>query len=199
MCTYPSVIPCYDMLTTLSVFEDRHSSWLCVHLKECYFPKLRVFTMQHATSAPLLLYQFVHRHPTLMEVNISLHPNDQECSLWLPGLEKLIDGTGTWRSKDAQDSEAADVIGWPYDTTPSDRTFILFTAFAFARVPLHPDATQWRDPHGSPHPRYMATELALDVDAQDEWESMGFTPTRMHGFLATMSPRFPALEVLRLG
>lgn len=200
LCRYPSTIPSYDMLTALCVFEKTHSSWLCVHLQEADFPNLRVFSMQHATSLPPLMYQFIHRHPTLMEVNISLHPDNDDIAFSFSGLQKLIDGTGTWmRLKDPKEKENLDVIGWGHDAIPSDATFITFSAFAFARVPLHPEATQWQDPRGSPHPRYTATELALEVDSQDEWERMGFTVTRLHHFLETMSPRFPALEVLRLG
>lgn len=193
---YPSAIPCYDMLTTLSVCEETHSSWLCAHMKGTHFPKLRVLTLQHATSSPLSIYQFVHRHPTLMEVNVSLHPINGDLTLSFSGLEKLIDGTGTWTSpKDAQ----GDAIGWPFDTVPSDGIFITFSAFAFVRAPLHSEATHWADPHGSPRPRYTATALALDIDEQEEWESLGFVKTQLHDFLGTMSPRFPALEVLRLG
>ena len=200
ICAYTSALPRYDMLTTLSICEGAHSSWLCVHMQGSLFPKLRILDLQNATSSPLLIYQFVHRHPTLLEVNISLHPNNDDIMLSFTGLQKLIDGTGTWSSlKGAQHNEPSDVIGWPHDMIPSDGTFITFSSFAFARVPLHPEATQWRDWRGSPHPRYAATELALDVDAQDEWESMGFAVTRLHNFLATMAPRFPALEVLRLG
>lgn len=200
MCMYPSDIPSYDMLTTLSIFEKTHSSWFCTHMQQnVYFPKLRVFSLQLATGPPLAIYQFVHQHATLMEVNISLHPNNGDIKFSFSGLQKLIDGTGTWMPKDAKDKESSDIIGWRPDTIPSDGAFITFSVFAFARVPLHPEATTWRDSRGSPHLRYTATELALEIDDQDEWEEMGFTVIRLHHFLATMSPRFPALQVLRLG
>ncbi|KZT68999.1 hypothetical protein DAEQUDRAFT_727175 [Daedalea quercina L-15889] len=200
-CMYPATIPSYDTLTTLSILEEAHSSWLCSHLREATFPKLRVLSVLQAACPPHLMYNFIHRHPTLLEVNISLHPDCDDFAFGFDGLLKLIDGTGTWTDPtDPKGKRSADIIGWAFDDDSLPMgTPITFLAFAFARVPLYPQATEWHEPVGSPRPRYAATALALEVDSQDEWEDMGFRIVRLHDFLATMAPRLPRLEVLRLG
>ncbi|KAH9934798.1 uncharacterized protein B0H18DRAFT_978343 [Fomitopsis serialis] len=198
-CVYPSTFPSYDMLTTLMVFEEGHSSWLCAHIQEATFPRLRVISLQHTTIVPQAIYQFIHRHPTLLEVNVSMY-DYYNTALVFEGLLKLIDGTGNWGDpNDPSNEGAVDIIDCDPDGIPPSETFITFTTFAFSRVPLAPLATEWRDWNGSAEPRYTVTTLAMEIKGQDEWEYEGFHVTRLHGFLENMAPRFPKLEVLRLG
>ncbi|TFY63970.1 hypothetical protein EVJ58_g2927 [Rhodofomes roseus] len=198
---YPSVFPPYEMLTTLMVFEEKHSHWLCGHMQKVTFPRLRVLNLELASSHPRTLYQFIHRHPTLMEVNISLAFLLDDNVPIFAGLLKLIDGTGNWGNPNDSGTSngAVDIVDPHRDHVPHDGAFITFRTFAFTRVPLSPRATEWRDSSGSAEPRYAATGLAIEVEDQDDYEQGGHKIARFHDFMDDMAPLFPQLEVLRLG
>ncbi|KAK7688552.1 hypothetical protein QCA50_008090 [Cerrena zonata] len=69
--------------------------------------------------------------------------------------------------------------------------------FAFKRIPVSPDATQWDKQEGSPEPRYHATELSVIFDPNAHMEFTGPMHDHFYNFFL-LADQFPALEVLRL-
>ena len=196
----PLKIPAYAQLTTLAVSDNIGSEWLDDHLQRALFPCLRVLNLQHLVSPPWLVYQFIHRHPTLLEVNVGYDNSTDHWFAW-DRLVKLIDGTGTWgpTSPRAPDPHFDDPEFFT-DGIPDllTETYTVSKAFAFSRVPLYPEATQWNQPSGSPQPRYSATGLAVYVVDQCFWEDGGIEVMRFHQFMEQMHHVFPRMEELRL-
>jgi len=195
----PVTFPSYANLTTLAVSDAVGSEWLDAHLRRARFPNLRVLNLQHATSPPWLVYQFIHKHPTLLEVNVSFDPT---LDYWLAfdRLLKLIHGTGTWGPQSGTPRSMFDDPIFTMQGIPvlDQETYCVSTRFAFSRVPLYPEATQWDKPEGSQRQRYTATGLALSIVDQCFWEHDGTDVVRLHQFLARMPGVFPELVELRL-
>ncbi|KAI0962042.1 hypothetical protein AcV7_000971 [Taiwanofungus camphoratus] len=199
----------YNSLTTLVVNDHGWSHWWHGHIGMVTFPRLRVLNLQEAMSPPHDVYHFIHRHPTLREVNVSFF---ESCTLSFEGLLKLIEGTGTWKPLLPQinlndvTEEAFNVPKpnvddpvFSFDTDPGiiPQTCITFDAFAFARAPLSPEMTQWNELSGSPQPCYAITALALPIYDQCEYEAEGFEVTTLLD-LFDFAERFPAMEELRI-
>lgn len=202
----------YRNLTTLHIRDNNFADWLSYRLDRFAFPALRVLHLQNIATPVSWIYAFIHRHPTLRDVNFSLHPDVHEL-LSLDALIKLIDGTGTWgqlvQGEDAgeRDHGLPDELNvkghvdkvfldWRSEAS-RDHPLTIFTAFAFSRVHLFPDATKWDQPVGSPEPRYAATELALSIIENKGFE-FHFCVITIQQFLERMPERFPLLETLRL-
>ncbi|TFY69979.1 hypothetical protein EVJ58_g102 [Rhodofomes roseus] len=194
---HPVSFPSYAHLTTLAVDDHVGSEWLDDHLRRAHFPSLRVLNLQNATSPPWLVYQFVHRHPTLLEVNVSFD-EDLDCWLAFDRLLKLINGTGTWGPEDSESK--VDDPNFTIQGIPSlaEEKYCVPTRFAFSRVPLYPEATLADQPEGPQRERYTATGLALHIVDQCFWEDYGPEVVRLHQFLERMPRVFPQLAELRL-
>lgn len=196
----PLRFPAYAHLTTLAVNDHVGSEWLDNHLRRAQFPRLRVLNLQDLVSPPWLVYQFIHRHPTLLEVNIGY---DQSTNHWFAWdrLVKLIDGTGTWGpTSPAAPDPSFDDPEFFRDGIPDlqTETYTVSIRFAFSRTPLYPEATQWDQLSGSPQPRYTATGLAMYIVDQCFWEDHGIEVMRFHQFMEQMHQVFPKMEELRL-
>lgn len=159
----------YSSLRTLAIHElyDFQAIERCC--RGLSFPKLRVLKLTDVEGQPSIIYDFIQRHSTLLEVNIRFSSTWDEASpLRLEALLKLIDGTGTW----VRPSEGS---GLPVDQ-PSLRdmdaqsprppswkeSYGVFYEFAFSRRPLSPEALEWRSSTGSPHARFRCTAFAVD-------------------------------------
>lgn len=196
----PLKFPAYAHLTTLAVNDHVGSEWLDGHLRRAHFPCLRVLNLRSLVSPPWLVYQFIHRHPTLLEVNIGYDESTNHWFAW-DRLVKLIDGTGSWGPTSPADPDPSfDDPEFFRDGIPDllTETYTVSSSFAFSRVPLYPEATQWNQPSGSPQPRYTATGLALYIVDQCFWEDHGIEVMRFHQFMAQMHRVFPRMEELRL-
>ena len=196
----PLKFPDYAHLTTLAINDHIGSEWLDGHLRQAHFPCLRVLNLRCLVSPPWLVYQFIHRHPTLLEVNIGYDQGTNHWFAW-DRLVKLIDGTGTWGpTSPANPDPNFDDPEFHRDGIPDLRTetYTVSNCFAFSRVPLSLEATQWDQPSGSPQPRYTATGLAMYIVDQCFWEDHGTEVMRFHQFMAQMHRVFPRMEELRL-
>ncbi|KZT75015.1 hypothetical protein DAEQUDRAFT_720223 [Daedalea quercina L-15889] len=194
----PFRVPTYVNLTTLAVNDHVGSEWLDSHLRRVHFPRLRVLNLQAATSPPWLVYQFIHRHPTVLEVNLSF---DSDYDHWFAfdRLLKLIEGTGTWGPMDAPGSTFDDpFFSFEGISDALNETYAVSTRFAFSRVSLYSEGTHWDQPEGSRLPRYTATALAMDIVDQVSWEDDGMSVLRLHQFLERMHRVFPEMVELRL-
>ncbi|KAI0785025.1 hypothetical protein C8Q75DRAFT_341495 [Abortiporus biennis] len=211
----------YPFLTTLAINFRRTSNWPTYAWKSLKFPKLKVVDLQNIGSCdPKIIYDFIQRHSTLLEVNVSF----EEAELRFEGLIKLINGTGTWIAR----KKSIAVGGNKYRYTSTDsiaaldepclvyrqvpgklkmkcrplpddlpNSYIIFDAFAFTRVPISPTSTQWKSHKGSQNPRYEATKLALHIHDQYRWEKKFYKVAYIHDFLL-YHELCPKLEELRL-
>lgn len=169
--------PSVHNITTLAVYnktEDGPATSTTVdNLLGLQFPHLRVLTLDSVNEDVYTIFMFIHRHPTILEVNVI---SSEENELRLEALFALIDGTGTW-SRDGLDSQYAHVrihelTNEDYDIDdpiPPDiaRVSLYIYEFAFVRTPTSPAATQWCLPIGSSERRYRCTALSFKVLQED--------------------------------
>ncbi|GJE84948.1 hypothetical protein PsYK624_010240 [Phanerochaete sordida] len=164
------------VITTLAVHELTDTSSVLHSLcdgSKYAFPNLRVLHLTQVKVAVPKVYDFVHRHPTLLEVSVGFAPWYHR-SLRLEALVKLIQGTGQWvRPKDQlgpmldQPSFEEYVVG---AATPPDFdcSWGAFYEFAFARVPVSEAATS-----DLMTPRYLCTALAIRfLDRDRDYENL---------------------------
>jgi hypothetical protein len=160
----------YSSITTLALHRTEYISPLntvehCI--QHCRFPNLRVVVLTGIPAQMIDVFQFVHCHAKLLEVNINTMTSEP---IRPEAILKLIDGTGTWKSfRGKYPKSPVCHISQPDDITtdlfpPAMLTRSELTtcnSFAFARTALFPDSTLWQLPVGSPNPRYTCTALAL--------------------------------------
>ncbi|KAK7695160.1 hypothetical protein QCA50_002350 [Cerrena zonata] len=180
-------------LTTLHIANYFEADWADHFWLQSKFPNLRVINVQNTRATCRTVFDFVHCHPTLLEVNIGFI---DAIDIRLEAILKLIDGTGSWRTPGGLETFVE--RGNPrcfYVTTDGRRNYLdepemdmekltvfpddipntRFTtaSFAFKRVPLSPEATQWDKREGSSKARYQATEFAILLSSQDFLEFSG--------------------------
>ncbi|OCH94667.1 hypothetical protein OBBRIDRAFT_884465 [Obba rivulosa] len=207
----PPLPTTFRFLTTLAIHDSVSGSWWASQIENVRFPNLRVLGLYRTACLSTSVYRFIHRHPTLLEVNVSFR---YSANLRFDALVKLMEGTGTWRPNVSKayvfgtgwatsapkmdavfdDPEFPSSLDIPEDTT---ETLIYFHAFAFARSPLRPESVQWDSPFGSAEPRYVVTALALPINDQDCFSPEPEEPLLIQDFF-TMANRFPFMEELRL-
>lgn len=204
-------------ITTLQIVNFSDADWPDKYWLKSKFPNLRVFNLQNTEASPRPVFDFVQRHPTILEVNIHFIG---DADVRLEAILKLIDGTGTWLPP--EDLETYKEPGDPrcfYITTEGKKKYLdtpemdemspitypddipntryASESFAFKRVPLTPEATTWGKRDGSPHPRYQATEFAILLSDQDYLEFSGRAFGHFHDFFL-LADKFPVLQVLRV-
>ena len=212
---FPSLDPCSASLTTLHLNNVLPGDWPAHYWLELTFLQLRVLNVQHTSTAFQPVFDFVHRHPTLMEVNLDF---ESFKDIRLEAILKLVDGTGSWCTPsgcgtfvegnrrfyltpektmvylDESEVDLTDFQSYP-DDIPD--THYVTTEFAFKRVPLTPEATKWKQQAGSPIPRYQATEFFITLNDQDTLDAAGVAFGSLHEFFL-LADRFPAVEILRV-
>ncbi|GBE77704.1 hypothetical protein SCP_0105860 [Sparassis crispa] len=147
------------------------------------FPHLRVLSLHHEVSSPEDVYGFIHRHSSLLEVNVSF--SSFRHFLSLESLMLLVEGTGIWTHQFT--------LGDEHERDMSQGSSnIGFKSFAFTRMPLASDPT-----HSSQGPLYELTRLALPVKIQAAFWSSDEWVSDVPQFLATADV-FRAVEELRL-
>ncbi|KAI0782344.1 hypothetical protein BC629DRAFT_551076 [Irpex lacteus] len=131
-CSYP--IRTYSSITTLALHTKPHFQTLIMELFEtCYFPSLRVFLVQRYGVDYVSLFQFVHRHAILLEVNIDTNQRTQT-RIRVEAIFKLIDGTGTWVPPTDPRASSAPLgyIGSNRETANSHPiSYLMYRSFAF--------------------------------------------------------------------
>ena len=192
-------IPAFTSLTTLALCDcDEHSRTIrqCMRLS---FPNLRVVRLEKLYAPVPLVYDFIHRHPTILEVKVQF---SLMTDLRFEAVVKLIDGTGTWRFPDG--FPAAEYAGVILDQPSLEELDLLhpvppnwlgsygaFENFAFCRTPRSPDALEWYSWKGSLRPRYDCTALAVYFeDPEDDEEHLDpnelFQRLEARGFLGKL-------------
>ncbi|KAI0697554.1 hypothetical protein BC835DRAFT_752726 [Cytidiella melzeri] len=164
-------ITSYTLITTLGLYEDRlspHKRDFAEFFHKCRFPNIHVLVVQGIQTNIEELFQFIHEHPTLLEVNVET--GVQSIMVRVEAVLKLIDGTGTW-SIPTDPSHAGtrlchldDDIEDIADLFPPNivhDVLITCSSFAFTRIHLNPQAPLWTSPVGSLLPRYTCTALTV--------------------------------------
>lgn len=203
-------VDCTTSLTHLTLYDLFVGS---VHVHGCLqnlqFPNLRVFNLQSTPEDPSLVFDFVNRHPTLLELDVSFtsHAVRFEC------IPKLIDGTGTWKMPSDpeerihapgnilvdQATYAAVAEVPPEDRYPPSVEFdhLYCPQLAFSRRPLAPDTMATSSSSiGSKKPRYEATGLALCILDQSMWSHGPYDD--ITEIIPVLHRFFPCLEELRI-
>ncbi|KAI0094307.1 hypothetical protein BDY19DRAFT_912184 [Irpex rosettiformis] len=167
--SYPRVLS-YSFITTLSL-HNMPAYLVNDCMKSCRFPNLTVFLVQSLLSNPRSLFQFVHSHPTLLEVSV-----DTDTSvIRFEALLMLIEGTGTWTTTDStqetniHEAKVCTIIYEPPDTVPPDLfpvnivpgVQVICNSFSFVRSHLQPDIPRWSSPFASMSPLYKCISLAI--------------------------------------
>ena len=192
--SYPAIPywPTSLTVTTLSIHDTAHGSDIVRSFcRDTRFPNLRVLRLDGIDVNAQRVYDFINRHPTLLEVSIGFRPLSSR-TLRLEALLKLIDGTGTWIKRDQHPGHL--LLDQPtyldYDSNhpvPADFlwTWGSFFEFSFARVPLLADGTQWDSGMGSQTPRYRCTAFAIKfwTEYNDDSELHGKMPAEAWAFL----------------
>lgn len=210
----PSPLVAPENLTKLVV----HDSGFCRWSKELVlgryvsFPSLRVLRLDECAAEPADIFEFIQIHSTLLEVSVSLC--DDENTIRLEALKKLIEGTGTWKGGDCEgeliDGEPnvevtspcpelvnGDEVSLHYKGEFPD-THIQLDLFSFTRVPIMENATSWRSWRGSLRPRYKATGLAFRIMDQGMWQMLGMKVAYIPDVLFLAKDHFPDVEELRV-
>ncbi|KAI0094284.1 hypothetical protein BDY19DRAFT_912080 [Irpex rosettiformis] len=194
----------YASITTLTLHSRTGISLLVDDcLSKCSFPNLQVFTIQECSVLPLNVFQFIHQHPTLLEVNARIISYRKIC---LEAVRKLIDGTGTWfdpsKFPSTDDTEVEYryhgnfISQWPPHDSIFD-THASVNAFAFTRTILDPCRPVWQSHMGSLKPRYTCTALALHgFNVLHDPEGPG--AVAVAGALRRLFSVFPHIQELRL-
>ncbi|EKM48716.1 uncharacterized protein PHACADRAFT_202488, partial [Phanerochaete carnosa HHB-10118-sp] len=160
----------YGSLRTLAIHELYSFEAIERCCRGLSFPNLRVLKLTYVEGQPSIIYDFVQRHSTLLEVNICFSNTWDEASpLRLEALLKLIDGTGTWvrpseGSRLPVDQPSLKDVDAQSPTRPPSwkESYGVFYEFAFSRRPLSPEASRWRSSTGSPHARFKCTAFAVN-------------------------------------
>lgn len=162
----------YSSITTLALYNHAYhrftsSATIDSCLQNCQFPNLRAVTLEGVHSDITDVFQFIHRHAKLLEVNVLT-----SAQIRPEAVLKLIDGTGTWKAPSGThlhspicdiyvEDDNAFRLYPPNIVTPAWGN-LLCNDFAFVRIPLSPESTSWQLPVGSPQPRYTCTSLAFE-------------------------------------
>ncbi|GJE84947.1 hypothetical protein PsYK624_010230 [Phanerochaete sordida] len=164
------------------------------------FPNLRVVHFSQARVVVPKIYDFVRRHSTLLEVNISFAQWAIK-SLRLEALLKLIHGTGRWVRPADQPWVVLDQPSFDEyvvdGAVPPDLAYNwgAFYDFAFSRAPI-PDVD------GPEEPRYTCTALAIRfLDKDDDYERTAQLPAGAEYFIDPKEGPcnlLPELQELRL-
>ncbi|GJE84950.1 F-box protein [Phanerochaete sordida] len=133
------------------------------------FPNLRVLHFADTNTPVPEVYDFIRRHDTLREVNVSFDRWTARplASLRLEALVKLIDGTGHWIRAENQSSHLVDQPSFAQYVAHAEvpRDFVYnwgaFYELAFSRAPI-PGAV------GPQQPRYICTALAIKFLEKDD-------------------------------
>lgn len=205
-------------LTKLVVHDNRTCRWSeqLVAGRRVLFPCLRVLRLDECPAEVRDVFDFIQRHPTLLEVAVSLC--DDFPPIRLEALKKLVEGTGTWADEpcegvkqrnglsgeivDERDSPHAELtedgqISLHYKDEFPD-THLQFVLFAFTRVPVTDIATLWQSGRGSPQPRYKTTGLAFRIMDQERWQLFGIPVAYVPDILSVAKVHFPDVEELRV-
>lgn len=181
------------------------------------FPNLSVLNVQNISARPWKIFDFIHSHPSLLEVNLSFIYGT---TIRLEAILKLIDGTGVWRAPNGETVfhnsgssfyiapggtkvylDVIEINFWSprtfQDDIPNSR--YATRSFAFKRVPLNP-LTMKPPPSqelNARQPKYQAKEFAIMLANQHKLEARGHPFGHFHQFFA-LAHLFPAVEVLRV-
>lgn len=218
----------FPSITTLEITRRDFAKWDEEYWANITFPSLHVLSFRHVTFRVSSIFNLIHCQPTVMEVNLSFDsysytlPDGFSLSARLEDIIKLIDGTGSWQSPDGDEAlYPSTAVGYYTDDGKTvELNHTVYTSqldqfyednfdnvcygtdtFAFKRIPITPEATQWHKQEGSDVPRYQATELSIDVDVTsydgDEYGTSRPDGDQFHDF-SLLSDNFPALEALHL-
>lgn len=191
----------HPSLTVLSVEEfygmARHEMW-----QRILFPCLQSFTVVDTHSRSVVIYDFIRRHTTILDVNVSFARNPA----WLFGLSitslvKLIDGTGKWIESKSMKGEPD--LPW-HDHKIAiedlvDHNHARFTAFGFVRRPICGYPTIRRgDPNGTAEPRYTATALSVRLQRTSSYLLQGATQPPSALAVLALHRYFPHVEELQI-
>lgn len=196
-------LPPFPSLATLALYDCFSHSRVMEQCTQLSFPNLRVLTMKSTRVDVCRVFDFIQRHPTILEANIHFHIDYDLRALRLEALVKLIEGTGTWiipagasavRDEPRASAVSEDDVIFPQ---PFDKDYGDFYRFAFSRTPCSPGALEWRSSIGSPEPRYHCTGLAVyfledEEDGADDRDSVDTFVQHMRQYL----PRVQELRVM---
>ena len=208
-------IDCTTTLTHLTLYDLEHSYSAHVNglLRNLHFPNLRMFSLQDTAQDAHQVFDFVNRHPSILEFNVSFTYDEVR----LRCIPKLIDGTGTWKMPSTPE-ELAKYSGSinnllvdqptledvenvpPEDCRPPDDidTGAMYCrSFAFCRRPL-PGVTTRSSSAGSRQPRYEATALAFCITRQEDLWGEPYVIRDLAVVLYILYRFFPRLEQLRI-
>lgn len=207
--SFASKLMSYTSITTLALhvpFGAQAPTLLNECLTRCCFPNLQAFTARSCLSPLLSVFQFIHQHPSLLEVNVD---TSNRKVVRIEPLLKLIDGTGTWFNPPDNEGTSKLRLRSHYDGDSISITDnmrnpglpslipdcnITCSSFAFTRTFIDPHLPLWESRSGSWSPRYKCTALALaalSITHED-------TGSRMIRALREMSRAMPDLAELRL-
>lgn len=136
--------------------DERDHIQMCCHMS---FPKLRVLRLESIGRGTLNIYDFIQRHPTILQVALEfdIAPN---FSPRLESLVKLITGTGVWRKPRSPSAILVDQPSYKefnvhMPVPPNfDMSYGTLLRFAYSRLPL----LQPVEPH---EPQYKCIGFAI--------------------------------------
>ncbi|KAJ3541089.1 hypothetical protein NM688_g6134 [Phlebia brevispora] len=199
----PTPLAPYTSITRLMLHETTYdaSKFVQYYLEKAHFPNLRVLNLQEVMTSGNRTFDFIQRHPTLLEVNVSI----DSVRVRFESVHKLIEGTGTWCLPTNGAIETVDIDQASYEETDIEDprppfipdTWLLTHDFAFRRKPLKADSTQWQSSCGSKHPRYTTTALAFHVEDQSFWTTAGLECRALvPDIISLLADLYPELEEL---
>lgn len=192
--------PSYAGITTLQLVDRCGLSDVMQQCMSLLFPNLRVLRLEFCSHSVPVVYNFIHRHPTILEATVHFLSFKGK-ALRIGPLIKLIDGTGTWIAPHGATNAMVDQPSMEEfdeeNPVPNDLNdnYGPFYRFSFVRVPVSPGALRWTSWRGSDHPRYRCTGLAVHLAENEshleDWETVS-------DFLQEMRSSLPHVEELRL-
>ena len=157
----------FNSLTTLAINNGgTRVNLFNLYITHLSFPKLRVLNIHEAELAAPLAFDFVQRHPSLLEVTMSSRAGNFR----LEAVLKLIEGTGTWAGVgDVRLDQPSFVELSRLSPFPPALPYLygVLPEFSFSRVPIVDHALEWRSSKGSSEPRYRCSGLALRFSDDD--------------------------------
>ena len=188
----------YASITVLTLQGRMNTSVLINDcLSKFRFPQLRVFAITNCTVFhPITIFQFIHRHSTLAEVNVDRFPDYPFC---IEAVLSLINGSGDWYDEIAPRThrDMDHISRWPSPVVAPGVRVVCY-GFAYTRTILH-SPTQIGDPSKQTYlgSTWTCTALALrwlHVCLDDEG---GVKPPFLT-VLRNFHSLFPDVEELRL-
>ncbi|GJE85828.1 hypothetical protein PsYK624_019070 [Phanerochaete sordida] len=173
----------FKTITTLALHSAIDFSYVIEQcLDNLSFPELRVLRLERITNEVAKVYDFIQRHPTILEATVHFIVH-RETELRMEALLRLIEGTGTWVAREPSEEEGLDEatefnIVDLNSPIPPDFPLVCgsFARFSFARRPLGPASVEYKSYKGSPTPRYECTALAAyfaeEGDEEKEFNSV---------------------------